>query len=300
MMTSSAFASLVLYMAVSPTHFAVAFSQAWTKPRYVSSTPLEYRSLHHGPDVDPSSEIGSVSTKMDKEKIRHYAPGDFAQYVDHDSSDLFDGGDSEMGLAGDGNLGLRRIGRDVSPHMARTMTAKIDQAAEVSSYADELLDNPGMDVTRAQQLENWATQNEIAMANRYTYLNDRTQDYHGHYTADGNGEDQSFFVYPIEAGDNFEGTIALKAPIYGVAAHEFMVNNPFMGFARFRAGFVGDASNEWSVTPSDDFLKQNEATHFVVRYNPHGPGVSNASLVIETEDFKMTWKVVGSTGEYEF
>jgi|GWRWMinimDraft_6_1066014.scaffolds.fasta_scaffold122623_1 hypothetical protein len=36
-------------------------------------------------------------------------------------------------------------------------------------------------------------------------------------------QDQSFFVYPIEAGDNFEGTIALKAPIYGVAAHEFMV-----------------------------------------------------------------------------
>ena len=188
MKTSSAFTSLVLVMAVSPAHFAVAFSQAHAKPRYVSSAPLKYRSLHHGPDVDPSSEIGSDSTKMDKEKIRHYAPGDFAHYVD--PSDLFDGGDSEMGLAGDGNLGLRRIGRDVSPHMARTMTAKIDQAAEASSYAEELLNNSGMDVTRAQQLENWATQNEIALANRYTYLNDRTQDYHGHYTTEyeGNGE----------------------------------------------------------------------------------------------------------------
>jgi hypothetical protein len=100
-----------------------------------------------------------------------------------------------------------------------------------------------------------------------------------------------------------------------------------MGFAKFRAGFVGDASNEWSVTSSDNFLKQNEATHFVVRYSPHSPGVSNTSLVVEAEvswkgytvcqcqvpdsicvsialklpqDFKMTWKVVGSTGDHEF
>ena len=61
----------------------------------------------------------------------------------------------------------------------------------------------------------------------------------------------------------------------------------YMGFAKFRAGFVGDASNEWSVTSRADFLKQNEATHFVVRYSPHGPGVSNTSLVIEAE---VSWK----------
>ena len=101
-----------------------------------------------------------------------------------------------------------------------------------------------------------------------------------------------------------------------------------MGYAKFRAAFVGGTSNEWSVTPDDRFLKQNEATHFTVRYNPHSPGISNSYLVIETEvswryhiyhlllyfqtqitftdmfalsqDFKMTWKVVGSTGEYEF
>jgi hypothetical protein len=30
-------------------------------------------------------------------------------------------------------------------------------------------------------------------------------------------------VYPVEAGDDYEGIIALKAPLYGVAAHEFMV-----------------------------------------------------------------------------
>jgi len=305
MMKSPAFASFAISLAAIPSHFTGAFHGPSTALHFhsVSFTKLNYRSLHHGPDVDPSSKIERDSTKMDKDKIRHYGPGDFAQYVDHDTSDLFDGGDSEMGLAGDGNLGLRRIGRDVSPHMARTLKAKVDPVMAVhSSYADELVTDQDMDAARAQQLENWATQNEIAIANRYSYLNDGTQDYLGHYTAayDNTDEDENFFVKPVEAGDDYEGIIALKAQLYGVAAHEFSLKNPFMGYAKFRAGFVGDASNEWSVTASDSFLKQNEATHIVVRYSPHSPGVSNACLVIEAEDFKMTWKVVGSTGEYEF
>jgi hypothetical protein len=61
-----------------------------------------------------------------------------------------------------------------------------------------------------------------------------------------------------------------------------------MGYAQFRAGFAGDASNEWSVSASDSFLKQNEDTHIVVRYNPHSSGVSNAFLVIETEVSQMS------------
>ena len=61
------------------------------------------------------------------------------------------------------------------------------------------------------------------------------------------------------------------------------LNNLYMGFAEFRATFVGDVSNEWSVTSSSGVLKQNEATQFTVRYSPHSAGVSNAYLVIETE-----------------
>lgn len=56
-----------------------------------------------------------------------------------------------------------------------------------------------------------------------------------------------------------------------------------MGYAQFRAAFVGDACNGWTVTPSDGFLKQNEATHFAVNFRPHGSGVSAGYLVIETE-----------------
>ena len=62
------------------------------------------------------------------------------------------------------------------------------------------------------------------------------------------------------------------------------LKNPYMGYAKFRAAFVGDATSEWSVSQSDGFLKQKEATHFVVKYTPHSPGVSNAYFVIETEE----------------
>jgi hypothetical protein len=190
MMTSSAFASLALSLGISPAHVAAAFSGAFTIPCYVLSTTLNYQSLYHSPDVDPSSKIERDSTKMDKDKIHQYGPGHFAQYIDHDSSNLFDGGDSKMGLAGNRNHGLRRIGHVISPHMARALTAKVDQAVALSSYVDELLSDLGINAARAQQLENRAMQNEIAMANRYTYLNDRTQDYQGHYTTeyDGTGE----------------------------------------------------------------------------------------------------------------
>lgn len=241
---------------------------------------------------------------MDKDKIHHYGPGDFSQYADDHSSDFFDGGDSEMGLAGDGSFSLRKIGRDVSPHMARTLTAKFDEVevAESMSYTDELLQNdPGMDKVRAHQLENWATQNEIAVANRYMY--ETSHDYQGNYITEYDSifeDEAALFVDPVEAADSFDGIITLTAPINGIAAHEIMLKNPYMGYAKFRAAFDGDVSNEWSVTPSDGFLKQHEATHFVVRYNPHSPGTSSAYLVIETEEHKMTWKVVGSTGEYEF
>mmetsp|Transcript_27961 Transcript_27961/g.36110 ORF Transcript_27961/g.36110 Transcript_27961/m.36110 type:complete len:303 (+) Transcript_27961:108-1016(+) len=302
MMPSTSFLSTALTLAISSAPLAGAFSRSLEHSRSASRSQLEYRSLHHGPDIEPLSDterLGAEYTKMDKDKIHRYGPGDFAQYVDTHSSDLFDGGDSEMGLSGDGNSGLHKIGRDVSPHMARTLAAKTDQAAATGlSYADELLQiNPGMDAARAQQLENWATQQEIAAANRYMY---QTSHYNpGHEYADIY-EDEASFSYPVEAGDEIEGTIALKAAINGVAVHDIMLHNLYMGYAQFRAAFVGDVSNEWSVTPSDGYLKQNEATHFAVRYNPHSAGVSYAYLVIETEDFKKTWRIVGSTGEYEF
>ncbi len=56
-----------------------------------------------------------------------------------------------------------------------------------------------------------------------------------------------------------------------------------MGWAKFRAGFIGDDSKQWSVSANDSFLKSHEETNFVLRYTPHRSGVSNAYFVIETE-----------------
>lgn len=62
-----------------------------------------------------------------------------------------------------------------------------------------------------------------------------------------------------------------------------------MGFAKFRAGFVGDACNDWSVTPNDGFLKQNEETYFAVSFAPRNPGTSAGFFVIETEVSQLTF-----------
>lgn len=40
---------------------------------------------------------------------------------------------------------------------------------------------------------------------------------------------------------------------------------------------------------------QREDTNFVIKFRPTSMGVSEGYLVIETEDFKKTWKLVGST-----
>jgi hypothetical protein len=173
------FVSLALSSATNSALVATAFTPQWFPKlavTYYSQSKLNYRSMHHGPDVEPLTELeklGASATKLDKDKIQRYGPGDFIQYFDDGSQDVvFDGGDSEMGLSGDGTSGLKKIGRDVTPHMARTLSSKTDQvvASRIISYTDELLENnPHMDAARAQQLENWATQQEIARTNRYMY-----------------------------------------------------------------------------------------------------------------------------------
>jgi len=66
-------------------------------------------------------------TKMPKDKLDRFGPGSFDQYEDSICND-FDGGDSETGLVGDGQSGLRQFGYDVSPHLANTMAARYSSA----------------------------------------------------------------------------------------------------------------------------------------------------------------------------
>ena len=303
--------ALALLLVSSPLTDAFAITHA--SRNNLSTTQLSYRSLHHGPDVQPLTDMekqGVDFTKMPKNELDRFGPGNFDQYADSTCND-FDGGDSETGLVGDGQSGLRQFGYDVSPHLANTMAARYSSAYEEvetaqrtdMSYAEEMMhSNPSMDEIRAVQLQNWATQQEIASANRY--MNEKTQVY---YEADDEYTDygaSSLDHLPIEEISAEEETadclVTLVAPLNGVASHEIAVKNPYMGFAKFRTYFVGDAAAEWTVTPSDGYLKQNEATQFVISYRPQNPGVVHGHFAIETEDFKYIWKVVGSTGEYEF
>ena len=68
-----------------------------------------------------------------------------------------------------------------------------------------------------------------------------------------------------------------------------------MGFADFRASFTSDTGVGWTIEPSEGSLMQREDTNFILRFKPNGPGVSEGYLVIETEDFKKTFKVVGTS-----
>ena len=50
---------------------------------------------------------------MSKDLITNYGPGVLDGFADIDNQ--FDGGDSEMGLTGDGTIGLQKVGRYVIP-----------------------------------------------------------------------------------------------------------------------------------------------------------------------------------------
>ena len=69
-----------------------------------------------------------------------------------------------------------------------------------------------------------------------------------------------------------------------------------MGFADFRAAFTSDSPAEFTVSPTEGALRQKEDTLFSVKFKAQQPGVVEGYLVVETEDFKKTWKVIGRTG----
>ena len=89
-----------------------------------------------------------------------------------------------------------------------------------------------------------------------------------------------YFISP-SVSQSFYRTIQLK--------------NPFMGFADFRCALTAETPMDWSVGPNEGSLSGREETKFTVKFKPQGPGTIEGYLVIETEDFKKTWKLTGST-----
>mmetsp|Transcript_20538 Transcript_20538/g.38431 ORF Transcript_20538/g.38431 Transcript_20538/m.38431 type:complete len:308 (+) Transcript_20538:88-1011(+) len=255
-----------------------------------------------GPDPNPVPEDESrEATRMKDEDIDRAGPGSWDSYVEFNE---FDGGDGQMGVAGDGNSKLEKF--DMS-EMAKSKTMSAKNAWGTNTgYADTLRDR-GIDTQRAQQLENWHNQQEVL--NQRKTQRFMTEQYDQVATDDDNWRNLASFGVErtqdfdldqtfgsVTVADKIEGTIELNGRMNGpYATYEFGLKNPFMGFADFRAAFTPETPKEFTVEPSEGALRQKEETNFIVKFKAQNPGVVEGYLVIETEDFKKTWKVVGAT-----
>jgi len=108
------------------------------------------------PDSNPIPEEESREANvMSKDNIDRAGPGSWDSYVEFSE---FDGGDGQMGVAGDGSTGLDKF--DMS-QMAKSKSMSAKNAWGTNTgYADKLVAE-GVDTSRAQQLENWHNQQEV-------------------------------------------------------------------------------------------------------------------------------------------
>jgi hypothetical protein len=111
-------------------------------------------------EVNPEDDVEEEKTReelnLKKEDVKNYGVGSWDSYVDF--GDEFDGGDGQMGVAGDGDKTLEKF--DMSQVVkSRSMSAK-NAWGTSTGYADELV-KKGVDQQRAQQLENWNNQQEV-------------------------------------------------------------------------------------------------------------------------------------------
>jgi len=255
------------------------------------------------PDSNPIPEEESREANvLSKDNIDRAGPGSWDSYVEFDE---FDGGDGQMGVAGDGSKGLASF--DMSQvAKSKSMSAKNAWGTD-SGYAKSLVEK-GMDTAKAQQLENWHNQQEVlerrkaqrAMTEDFDNTQSEDEDWRklASFGVERNQDfnlDEEFGA--VSADQDVEGTIELVSQMNaGYATHEMNLKNPYMGFADFRAAFTAETPVEFTVTPSEGALKQKEITTFTIKFKAQQPGVVGGYLVIETEDFKKTWKVVGRTG----
>lgn len=98
----------------------------------------------------------------------------------------------------------------------------------------------------------------------------------------------------VVPGDQLEGVIELNSRVNTAAIFEMALKNEYMGFADFRAAFTPETPAEWTVEPASGSLSK-DPINFIVKFRPQNPGTLEGYLVIETEDFKKTWKVIGGT-----
>jgi len=266
------------------------------------STELYAPADEPDPDYDDSAE----ATKMKEADKDRAGPGSWEGYVDFDE---FDGGDGQMGVAGDGKKGLEKFGSDVSPSLAKSksMSAKNAWGTNTGYAAQLMKENPTMDISRAQQLENWHNQQEVknkqqaqkSMAEDFdksTYSEEENWRMLSKFGVQRNSEfDLESTFGAVTPGTQIDGVIELKSVMNQITMSQIALKNDYMGFADFRASFTPETSNDWTVDPSEGSLTSREPTTFTVKFRPSNPGITGGYLVIETEDMKKTFQLVGST-----
>ena len=218
------------------------------KARVVSSTPLRgyldnlSRDLNAADSNPIPDEESREANRMDKSLIVNSGPGSFEDFVDF--GDEFDGGDGQMGVAGDGNKGLEKMDDGKALFNSKSMSAK-NAWGTSSGYADALREgNPKIDTARAQQLENWANQQEVRaknqslknMADAYdSQQSSAEEDWRqlAKFGVERNEEfDMDAAFGQVVAGDKIEGVIELKAAVTKVATHDLFVSQNMIAVFR--------------------------------------------------------------------
>lgn len=115
------------------------------------------------PDATPDVEADKrEANNMDESQLDRFGPGNWNQFVDFHE---FDGGDGQMGVAGDGEKGLDKKDFETGELASQVNKSRMRSARNAwgtsTGYAEKLVTEQGMDSARAQQLENWHNQQEI-------------------------------------------------------------------------------------------------------------------------------------------
>ena len=274
-------------------------------------------------DPRDHSGVGEVDT--------NYGPKDYDGFIDVEG---FDGGDGQVGVVGDGKNAMEEydMGQAVEKRgRANQLGGKESKLnaknawGTSSGYAEELkrkgmveYNEYGEDMLQArrQQLENWRNQQELRLqkdgqmaelanlqGKKYQAIN------HGSYIAqfEKNREREGDVIvtdghdsYAVE-GDMVPGDVMdvlpVKARLNARGGTTIVIRNEFSTYDDFVAGFAPGASAAISVEPSSGTLnrRSGDPQEFVVKFQPTDFADSyDATLVIETENHKWTYEIVGS------
>ena len=244
----------------------------------------------------------------------------------------FDGGDGQVGVIGDGKNAMEEYDMNQAVEVRRKnmvggseskLNAK-NAWGTSTGYAEELkkkgmvaYNEYGEDVMqqKRQQLENWRNQQELRIqkdgqmkqladlqGKEYQAIN------HGSYIAqfEKNREREGDVIvtdahdsYAVE-GDMVPGDVTdvlpVKARLNARGGTTIVIRNEFSTYDDFVAGFAPGASAAISVEPSSGTLnrRSGDPQEFVVKFQPTDFADSyDATLVIETENHKWTYEIVG-------